>query len=314
MPNLIFDVGQSGTRLRLMDAAVTLGEHKVQGFAYGSNLAEVVEGIVAAAAHAFGISRFDQIAGGCTGIYGRVPDFTPTAHRLAESHGVRRLLVADDGVTAHLAVFGYDPGVIAAVGTGLVALGSGPDGAARVDGVGSLIGDNGAGSWIGRAGIIAALSHLDGRAGGSPVLLDALEARYGSAVEFPRMLAADPAPIARVAAFAADVAIAARAGDAVAATIWRDAALYIATAVTAAAHRSGLRSGLRWCVTGRIADSLDLLEPFLDDSVQAESPGSTRITARVEPLHGAALLLDLPDPTTRFSSMIGEFTNERGSA
>ncbi len=291
-----------------------LGEHKLEGFAYGSNLPALVEGIVEAATKVFRVSTFDQVAGGCTGIYGNVPDFTTTAQRLAERHGVRRLVVADDGVIAYLAVFGYDPGVIVAVGTGLVALGSGPDGAARVDGVGSLIGDNGAGWWIGRAGIIAGLSHWDGRSGGSRVLLGALESRYGSASDFPRALAADPSPIARVAAFAEDVALAARAGDQVAAAIWQDAAHYIAAAVTAAAHRSGLRSGLRWCITGRIAESLDLLEPFLDDAVQAQSRGATRVTAHSEPLDGAALLLDLPDPTTRFSSMIGEFSNERGTA
>lgn len=60
-------------------------------------------------------------------------------------------------VTAYLAANGTRHGVVVAAGTGVVTLGVGPEGVARVDGWGHLLGDAGSAYWIGRAGLDAAL-------------------------------------------------------------------------------------------------------------------------------------------------------------
>jgi N-acetylglucosamine kinase-like BadF-type ATPase len=109
-----------------------------------------------------------------------------------------------------------------AAGTGTVCVARGPRRWAKVDGWGSLLGDAGSGFAIGRAGLDAALRHVDGR-GGSAVLLKAAERRFGPAPALVERIHAAPVPTRAVASFAADVAREAAAGDGVAAAILREA-------------------------------------------------------------------------------------------
>ena len=156
-----------------------------------------------------------------------------------------------------------------------------------------MLGDNGSGWWIGRAGIIAALSEADGRPNGSPHLLDAAVQRYGPVGTMPSTIATSGSPIAATAAFAIDVAVAARAGDPVAQQIWRDAALHIADAITAVATRSGLTDDWVWCTVGRVALSRDLLEPTLSDRLRQRFPGAQWVAPVASPLEGIQHLLRL---------------------
>ena len=65
------------------------------------------------------------------------------------------------------------------VGTGVVALAVGADGALRTaDGWGPLLGDEGGGAWIATTGLRAALRALEGR-GPATELADAARARFG---------------------------------------------------------------------------------------------------------------------------------------
>lgn len=110
-------------------------------------------------------------------------------------------------MTSQLGGLGDEPGTNVTAGTGIVGLGIGPAGAARV---GSMVGDDASGWWIGRRGIIADLSSFDGRSGGSAALLIALERQYGPTGSFAAKLAAAPSPVGVVAAFAPAIADAAR--------------------------------------------------------------------------------------------------------
>lgn len=285
------DIGQTQARIRVLSAAAP--ELQVSGFSYGANLLAVIPEIVAEAAKRLQLATIDAIGVGSTGLYGSVPAIDALAEDLHRRYGVKRVVVADDAVNAYLGAVGAAPGVVVAAGTGMVGLGHGPKGTARVDGVGGMIGDDGAGWWIGRRGLIAAISAADGRPHASDDLLDRLEARFGPVADFAATVAADSSPVAVVASFAKDVADAARAGDAVAARIWTEAGTHIGGVVVAAAERSGLADGFRWALIGRLGAASDLLEGGWAQILGERFPGATRVAPLGEPLDGVAQLLDL---------------------
>lgn len=112
-----------------------------------------------------------------------------------------RVAVTSDAVIAHAGALDGKPGIVLIVGTGVVALAIGADGALRTaDGWGPWLGDEGGGAWIGAAGLRAALRAHDGR-GRSTTLLDAARARFGAPETWPARLA----DAAAVASFAPDV-------------------------------------------------------------------------------------------------------------
>ncbi len=168
----------------------------------------------------------DFVAAGLTG-------FDGDAAAVARALGMP-VIVSNDAVTAHLGALGGEPGVVIVAGTGVIALAVGADGRwARADGLGSRLGDDGGGYWIGRRGLAAALRARDGRPGGSPELLRHAVGRFGERI-VPAVYDADD-PVAVIADFARDVADAANAGDEHALSIWSDAASELAaTALTAA--------------------------------------------------------------------------------
>jgi N-acetylglucosamine kinase-like BadF-type ATPase len=310
MTNLVLDAGQTQTRVRVRDGYAER-ELTLPGFAYGASPGASIIGAVRAAAHELDVASIDTIVAGCTGMYGHVPALDETGRLLEVEYGVERLIVADDAVTSHLGALGGGEGAMAAVGTGLVALGRGSAGTARVDGVGAMIGDDGAGWWIGRRGIIAALSAYDGRRGGSDALRAALSERFGPVEQVAATFAASSNPISKVAEFAVDVADAASEGDQVSRAIWREAGGHIGEAIVAAARHSGHRDALVWTLTGRIGGASDLLEPTLSASVASAFPDSTRTEAIGSALDGAEQLLTIRSLAT-FSSMVGEFHTRRG--
>lgn len=300
------DIGQTQARARVLSGSLKGREVQVAGFAYGSDLRAAIPAIATEVAQRLGASTVDTLAVGSTGLYGQVPPLDGVGRMLHERLGVTRVLVADDAVTAYLGAMGDAHGVVVAAGTGLVALGVGPAGAARVDGVGGMIGDEGAGWWIGRRGLIAAISAADGRPQASAGLLARLEARFGAVAEFPASLAGDPHPVAVVASFAKDVADAARDGDAIATAIWREAGGHIAGAVVAAARRSGLEGGLPWMLLGRLGAADDLLQAGWEPVLREALPSAVRIPSAGSPLDGAARLIGV-DPTP-FGPMVLELT------
>lgn len=298
------DIGQTAARARVLAGALGGREVQVSGFAYGSDLRTVIPAIAAEVAQSLGIDAVDSLAVGSTGLYGRVPPLDGLGRMLRERLGVARTLVADDAVTAYLGAMGEAPGVVVAAGTGLVGLGLGPAGAARVDGVGGMIGDEGAGWWIGRRGLIAAISAADGRPQASSALLGRLEERFGAVADFPASLAANPRPVAVVASFAKDVADAARDGDAIASGIWREAGAHIGGAVLAAAQRSGLEGAVPWMLLGRLGAADDLLQPGWEPVLGEALPEAVRVPTAGSPLAGAVRLIGAD--TAPFGPMVRE--------
>jgi glucosamine kinase len=232
---------------------------------------------------------WDAVSLGLTGVHGGTPHANAMLDILAEVVDARRLLVASDVVTTHCGALGLQPGAVVAAGTGSIALGLVEGRSALVDGWGYLVGDEGSGFAIGRAGLRAALRRFDGR-GGSAALLERAIERFGSIDAVMSNIYGAALPAAAVAAFSKDVAIAAQEGDEVSREIWSDAARSLAEMVTTAARRVAEEPEVRLSYSGGLfaAETL-LLAPFREE-LRRLLPQATVHAPLGDALDGAALL------------------------
>jgi N-acetylglucosamine kinase-like BadF-type ATPase len=206
--------------------------------------------------------------------------------------GLQRVAIASDGLTSLLGALGDRPGAVVAAGTGAVCVARDRERMAKVDGWGSLLGDAGSGFAIGRAGLDAALRHVDGR-GGSAALLKVAERRFGPAPELVERIHGARVPTRAVAGFAADVAREAGAGDVLAAAILRDAGRELAISACAALERLfSPEDEAAVSYTGNVflAGAL-LLEPFAEELAERR-PGTEILPPAGDSLDGAALLAE----------------------
>ncbi|MGV9712016.1 N-acetylglucosamine kinase [Gordonia sp. NPDC003424] len=288
---ILVDGGQSGTRLRLVGPG-SAGDHDGPPVYTDRPVVGQIADAVSMLAESLGIT-VDAVAAGVSGL-------TPEASRpdellsALEHLGVRQVALAHDSVTAYLAANGVELGAVTAVGTGVVTLGVGPAGTARVDGWGHLVGDAGSGYWIGRAGLDAALRAFDGRGPETRLYAAAVE-MFGPLPELYMVLQGDPDRVTRTAAFAPVVDSAARDGDVVARDINDHAAAELATSVAAALDRSGQSdSAARVSWLGNVLSGNDQIRRRFVELVTARHPRCRVGPPYGEPLDGVALLLDLP--------------------
>ncbi len=167
------------------------------------------------------------------------------AVQLAAATGAAQVWLTDDRITAHQAGLGGRPGVCLTAGTGVACTALSATGQVRfLDGHGYLLGDEGAGFWIGRAGLAAVLHHRDGY-GPATALTALARNRFGDPRDLPEVVHTHPRAVDAVARFAVEVLAAAADGDPVAAAILDDAAARLARTVTAAVRwvAAGNRSG-----------------------------------------------------------------------
>ncbi|WP_162144882.1 N-acetylglucosamine kinase [Arthrobacter castelli] len=298
MTTLTFDLGQTGFRARASIDGTAGPEFSGPGYVMGTPFRDAINAVVREAVDNTGIERFDSIAGGVTGVFGRVPDTLDTARDLYNAFGTTRLTLADDAVTSYLGAVGSGPGIVVSLGTGLVALARSESGEfARVDGVGPLIGDEGSGWWIGRQGLIAALSAEDGREPASSYLLEKAKDKYTGTSAIPIAVASAASPIGEVAAFARVVINAARDADPTSVSILKEASGHIGRAVAAAARRAGLTADLKYSLIGGLSPASDLFLPGIARALNEWGP-SSHLQPEGTSLDGAARLLreadDLP--------------------
>jgi N-acetylglucosamine kinase-like BadF-type ATPase len=307
---LALDGGRSGCRAR---ARLPTGEASesagpplpyVRGKEAPTRIASSLEGALVGLA----VSRAEVVVAGLAGIFQHPEVAAPVAAALAERTAARRVVVTGDLVTSYAGALGLevgtrrlDPGVVVAAGTGAVAFAVGPAGdTASADGWGYLLGDEGGGYWIGRAGLAAALAHRDGR-GGSAALLARAEARFGPVERLPDLVYGTDAPSGLIATFAHEVAAAVDDdGDGVAADIWQEAGRLLGrTAAAAAAVLDGGHGSASY-TGGLFASGPLLVEPFRAElarrcpDLELRSPAGSA-------LDGAELLAEL-DP---FPSSLG---------
>lgn len=206
---------------------------------------------------------------------------------LSAALGVRSFALAADAVTAYAGAVGQRPGAVVAGGTGLIALGTDLTSWRRADGWGHLLGDIGGGSWIGRAGLDAAMRAHDGRRGGSAALLSRLRAVFGPAPDLPGLLYPRADRPALLASFAPEVAACA-GDDTVAADILRRAAAHIAETAAAVCPEAGDDdAGREVALTGGLFRMGDPLLVPLREELAQQVPQARVVPASGDPLAGA---------------------------
>ncbi|MFE6164782.1 N-acetylglucosamine kinase [Streptomyces sp. NPDC056486] len=236
------DSGGSGMRVAidtpdgLARSAPASSKEPVRTGAFGIDAEHFLEQLVPMARELLeqaGGGRITSVAVGATGMASLGDDLRaelPSA--LRKALGVRRSALAADGVTAYAGALGDRPGAVVAAGTGMIAIGTDLTAWHRADGWGHLLGDCGGGSWIGRAGLEAAMRAFDGRRHGSKTLLARAEELFGPVSGLPGQLYPRTDRPAMLASFAPEVARCAP-DDLVADAILRDAARHIAEATAA---------------------------------------------------------------------------------
>lgn len=298
---LAVDGGRSGCR------AVVIGEdgrREVAGEGRGLPTVfgpEGLPGIVQAVGEAVALCQvnpetIDAVSAGLSGMLGSLEHAPVVAEGLSRLLGIERVVLTGDVVTAYAGALGLRPGVVVAAGTGAVALAVAPGAIARSDGWGHLLGDAGSGYWIGRRGLEVALRAHDGR-GGSALLAGLAECHVGPLDALPSRIEAHVNPAASVAAFARQVAEAARRGDEISRSIWAEAAAELAASAAACARRllpAGEPVPVSWSGGLFAADDL-LLEPFLG-RLAALLPDAVPRPPVGDALAGAALLADSGGP------------------
>lgn len=285
MRHLAIDAGQTGIRTLLIDGGVRGAEGELPGILTSEplipQLATVIQDAVA--------GPVDLVTIGSTGLTAEETD--PGA--LRELTGATEVLMAHDSVTSYLGALGDQRGVVVASGTGVVTLAVGAHEVARVDGWGNLIGDAGAGYWIGRAALDAVMRAHDGR--GPETALTAVALR-----EFPDLeqayieLQGDPGRVRRIAGYTRAVAELAGDGDPVALTICADAARELALSVETGLRRVGEadRPDPVVCGIGGVLRADAIADPFTEllrrrwERVDIRQPLGAGID-------GAALLADV---------------------
>ncbi|MEV0223234.1 BadF/BadG/BcrA/BcrD ATPase family protein [Streptomyces sp. NPDC050704] len=222
---------------------------------------------------------------------------------LAGELGVRRLALVADAVTAYTGALGQRVGAVVAAGTGMITIGTDLESWHRADGWGHLLGDCGGGSWIGQAGLEAALRAYDGRPGGSAPLLARVEEMFGSAHALPGQLYPRTDRPAVLASFAPEVAACAD-GDPVAADILAAAARHITDSLAAVCptDKGGERDGgesaasgeVQVAFTGGLFKMGDPLLVPLRAALAERLPYARQVPAAGDPLSGAVrIALDL---------------------
>lgn len=213
---------------------------------------------------------------------------------LVDPLGRTKVVLAHDSVTSYLGALGARDGAVVAAGTGVVTLAVGPQGVARVDGWGNIMGDAGSAYWIGRAGLEAVMRAHDGRAAATDLsevarqLWPALEEAYIA-------LQGSPDRIRLVASFAQEVARLAPHDD-VARGICVAAAHELALSVVTALRRAqGAedRSDAVVCALGGVFQSAQIRSSF-EEALAQSRPGLRLVAPEGDGLFGALALADLP--------------------
>lgn len=246
---LAVDGGQSTIRVRHSDGRSA----EVPGVSWSGP--ETIDAVAERIAEAWRVAGAPAVDVAVLGLTTVPPDSATArlAQLVSEAIGADRVLICDDGVTTHAGALGGDWGIALAVGTGVACVAAAPSGAAVIiGGHGYLLGDEGGGFWLGRAGIGAALRAEERRGPATTLSATAAEA-FGDLAELHIRLAADPRAVDRIAQFAPAVLQAADRGDAVAARIVADAVAELAGLVRAAWQAAGTQSATPTVVTGRLA-------------------------------------------------------------
>ena len=311
-PALAVDAGQTEIRVALTGErdpsppARAPGVLRLDGSAVGAE--HVASALLAAVDELGPLPAVDAVGVGLSGFEAaREEDLRQVGEALRGRFGVSRVTIASDGVTSLLGALGERLGVVVAAGTGTVCVARGPQRWVKVDGWGSLLGDDGSAFAIGRSGLNAGLRELDGR-GGSEALLSAAAQRFGDPAGIAEAIYRSRVPTRSVAGFARDVARVAAEGDATARSILATAGGELALTACAALGRAfdGDESAAVSYSGSVFGAGPPLLEAFEEELARLR-PDAQLLPPAGDSLAGAALLAErggelMQDPEMLWSS------------
>ncbi|MGM7667679.1 BadF/BadG/BcrA/BcrD ATPase family protein [Microbacterium sp. A93] len=280
--DVCIDIGGTGVRARLLRAS----DHAVVNSMISSeSLGELVTQLCALDI------RCERVAVGATGVWGDASRFDTAALHPLGAHEVR---IADDGLTAHLGALTGRPGIVVAIGTGLVTVRMTADGSfTRIGGYGLLLDDRGSGAWIGQRAVRDAIDTHEGVSDHQSILELCIRELGPITLWSERILSTGPRALA---ALCSPLALHAREGDADAAAIFTAAGAHIADRLHAAV-RSAATDGetITTTFTGGAAAALDLLMPGIRS--RALDLPLEFVPAEGSPLDGAERLLRIENPS-----------------
>jgi N-acetylglucosamine kinase-like BadF-type ATPase len=238
-------------------------------------------------------ARPDQIAAAVLAVAS--VDTEDSAKRLLDDiaplHDVALTFMTNDVVAAWASGTWGKPGVAAISGTGSNVFGVGTDGATwRCGGWDYLLGDEGAGVWIGLEAMRRATRHRDGR-GPWTALVPRLVEVYGMAdVADLHEIVYQKLQKSEIAAFARHVSEVADAGDAVAAEILADAGRQLAEQVVTVIRRLDLPERFPVALVGSTYKAGPRLVDPLIAGVRAVAPGAELARPAIPPVGGSLWL------------------------
>ncbi len=201
-------------------------------------------------------------------------------------------IVVGDVVGAWATATGALPGVGVISGTGSNVFGVGPDGSGwRAGGWGHVLGDEGSGYWFGLQSIRAALR--DRETSGPETALS------GAAIEFfevesvealATLVYSKPLTKSEIAAFAAQTAKLAAAGDAVAGRIYADGARRLGGQIAAVIRRTGLRDAFPVGLIGSAFKAGPVFVEPLVGSIHEHAPRAEVSVVETAPVGGSLML------------------------
>ncbi len=259
----------------------------------GASLEHALSSASRAAVRALPPEPIDVVYLALSGVVPPGPEADTVAQIAAALWPAAAIHISDDLRAAWAGAFGLQPGIVVVAGSGSAAFGVAPDGRdGRAGGWGYLFGDEGAGWWLGREAIAAALRAHDGT--GPPTQLTArLRTKFGieSVGAIVKAVYAGRLDRAAVASASRVVADAAADGDPVSQSLVQRAAQALAELVVAVRRRLQWRGEVPVAPAGGLWQSTLLRERF--GQVLTSTDESLRVKAPIGPPALGAFLLAL---------------------
>ncbi len=287
------DIGGSKIEVVLSQGDRVVSTYRTDGInrqiAGEEMLAAKLSEVVGHVLHNHGLVRADVLVAGGAGL-GRAREQHSLEHIL-KSHGLAdRIIVRSDAEIALWGALSGLPGAVAIAGTGSIVYGRNEKGKVyRAGGYGYVIGDDGSGFWIGRAGLRAAIAAAEGW--GEPTVLKDLVLKRFSARQIEDIIPKiyDGSPQKNVAEFALTVIQTAENGDEVAKRIVLEAAKRLAIVSVSLLNRLKLKGQKRLRLSGSVFRNSTYREHF-ESIVRKECPDIDIGVAEHSPSYGAILL------------------------
>ncbi len=153
--NLVVDLGQSGSRIKVGDQITSFNIAKTSALTVLETLELIFKEVPK--------QEFETVYLSLTGLYGAVTEEQAIGELCAKFFNAKHVAVLDDGIAAFVGALGDQSGVVLTIGGGVVAISSHAGKFGHADGKGLIFGDLGGGFWVGQTAMRRAIATLDGR-------------------------------------------------------------------------------------------------------------------------------------------------------